>query len=263
MDSLKIFVCCHDRKSVDTALENIANSDNPKMYQPILCGDNNKFLKESKYREVLSDTTGDSISLYNKYFNELTGMYWLAKNLRNLPEYVGIAHYRRFPRIGREELAMLKRKRQVLVFDGMDGAYCDCMYNSWQNQNEASSGGSVKFIDELKIYKYMNRDIYPKNIYDLIIPYIKSGSKGVQYRYLAIMPRKMFKDMIEFYEPILETYMKVIDSEKYPGVNREFGYVLECLYSHFLNIYSNMFSMEVTRLGKDHVHFDKVTPKRK
>ena len=44
-----------------------------------------------------TDNTGVSISQYNPYLNEMTVLYWIAKNYSSLgnPDYVGLAHYRR------------------------------------------------------------------------------------------------------------------------------------------------------------------------
>lgn len=43
----------------------------------------------------IGDDTGDSISRWNPYFSELTGMYWVWKNFRTEGN-VGLCHYRRF-----------------------------------------------------------------------------------------------------------------------------------------------------------------------
>lgn len=43
----------------------------------------------------IGDDTGDSISKWNPYFSELTGMYWLWKNFR-MDGNIGLCHYRRF-----------------------------------------------------------------------------------------------------------------------------------------------------------------------
>ena len=44
----------------------------------------------------VGDYTGDHISEKNKSYCELTGMYWIWKNIRT-SDYVGICHYRRYP----------------------------------------------------------------------------------------------------------------------------------------------------------------------
>lgn len=41
------------------------------------------------------DDTGDNISALNKYYSELTGLYWAWKNVQNT-EYIGLCHYRRY-----------------------------------------------------------------------------------------------------------------------------------------------------------------------
>ncbi len=43
----------------------------------------------------LSDNTGDNISALNCYYSELTGLYWVWKNVKDL-DHVGVCHYRRY-----------------------------------------------------------------------------------------------------------------------------------------------------------------------
>ena len=50
--------------------------------------------KEANCQGLTGDNTGDNISSKNKYYSELTGLYWVWKNTQQ--EIVGSVHYRRF-----------------------------------------------------------------------------------------------------------------------------------------------------------------------
>ena len=63
----------------------------PEGYKVIGVG---KYGRENQ-NKVLSDSTKMNISQKNQNYCELTAIYWLWKNYE-LPEYVGICHYRRF-----------------------------------------------------------------------------------------------------------------------------------------------------------------------
>ena len=51
--------------------------------------------RPADYPFALTDEGGDSIAEKNKYYSELTGWYWLWKNLSNI-KVVGLCHYRRY-----------------------------------------------------------------------------------------------------------------------------------------------------------------------
>lgn len=63
----------------------------PKNYKIIGVGEYGKKNKKN----LLSDSNGDNISSKNANYCELTAIYWLWKNY-NLPDYIGICHYRRY-----------------------------------------------------------------------------------------------------------------------------------------------------------------------
>ncbi len=59
------------------------------LYIPLLVGCNGK----DNYGYI-SDDTGDNISYKNKYYSELTGLYWMCHN--SPYDIVGLVHYRRY-----------------------------------------------------------------------------------------------------------------------------------------------------------------------
>lgn len=59
------------------------------MYLPLHVGAEGKNLDLG----YVKDNTGDNISIKNKNYCELTGLYWAWKNLN--ADYIGLAHYRR------------------------------------------------------------------------------------------------------------------------------------------------------------------------
>ena len=64
--------------------------DLPSLYSPLMSGNalsNNKSLMQG-------DDSDNNISDRNKYYSELTGIYWIWKNMQH--EITGTCHYRRF-----------------------------------------------------------------------------------------------------------------------------------------------------------------------
>lgn len=62
-----------------------------KYHTPIHVGKSNNI---DKYICDIGDNTGENISKYNAYYRELTGIYWIWKNVNDI-KYVGTEHYRR------------------------------------------------------------------------------------------------------------------------------------------------------------------------
>ncbi len=77
--NIKILVATHKKYDMP----------NDNCYFPIQVGKEGKKLSLD-YQE---DNTGDNISYKNKYYCELTGLYWGWKNSNS--DYIGLAHYRR------------------------------------------------------------------------------------------------------------------------------------------------------------------------
>ena len=82
MQDLKILVC-HYKESF------LIPEDN--CYFNIQCGKEDTGIDLN----IVGDNTCDNISIKNKYWSEITGLYWELKNLEQV-SYVGLCSYRRF-----------------------------------------------------------------------------------------------------------------------------------------------------------------------
>ena len=75
---IKIFALTHKKFEVPQ----------DKMYQPLQVG------REEKRILVTSVTTRETHSAENCYYSELTGLYWIWKNVHTY-KYVGTCHYKK------------------------------------------------------------------------------------------------------------------------------------------------------------------------
>lgn len=103
MKDIKIIVATH--KKYQMPEEDI--------YLPIQVGSEGK-----EKLDYIQDNTGVNISNKNPYFCELTGLYWVWKNLE--ADYIGLVHYRRYftkkiilPRNENKKFSMILTREQL------------------------------------------------------------------------------------------------------------------------------------------------------
>lgn len=95
LDTKIKILCCY-------YIDNIFVPSND-IYYPIQCGKNSNDIDLG----IIGDNTGDNISDRNRYYSEITGLYWAWKNLKNI-EYIGLCSYRRFFNYKRHAFSVVK-----------------------------------------------------------------------------------------------------------------------------------------------------------
>ncbi len=134
------------------------------LYVPVMVGNASGTVQT----EMTSDDTGDSISEKNKYFSELTGIYWVWKNTRQ--DITGCCHYRRYFIADEEEPFDLKIKRAFYYFLGLYKKRYGLIYTS--NLRRFSR----KILREDKIFKILET-------YDVILPQKRKLKYTVEEHY--------------------------------------------------------------------------------
>ncbi|RGN01210.1 DUF4422 domain-containing protein [Fusobacterium mortiferum] len=86
-EELKIFICTHKKYNILST----------KYCTPLFLGES--FKEEMGYYR---DSTGNNISLKNKNYSELTGLYWIWKNTDY--RYIGLFHYRRYLKLRKRNI---------------------------------------------------------------------------------------------------------------------------------------------------------------
>lgn len=167
------------------------------------------------------DDTGDNISEKNCYYGELTGVYWVWKNIRT-SDYVGICHYRRYfcteeGRIFNEKdyLSVLKdhdiivSKKLKLSFSYFDGYASD--YN----------------IFDLVTTGEVIRQMYPE-YYDTFEKLVHGN--GTYFGNMMVTDKRLYDEYAEWLFSIFAEVEKKIDPSGYDDYHkRVFGFISEFL----------------------------------
>lgn len=167
------------------------------------------------------DHTGDNISAKNCYYGELTGVYWVWKNVRTT-DYVGISHYRRYfcteeGRIFNEKdyLSILKdydiivSKKLKLNFSYFDG------YTNNYNIFDLITTGEVI------------REKYPE-YYDNFERLVHEN--GTYFGNMMVSDKKLYDEYSEWLFSIFEEVEKRIDASTYDDYHkRVYGFISEFL----------------------------------
>ena len=169
------------------------------------------------------DDEGDNISTKNANYCELTGVYWIWKNLKD--SYVGIIHYRRRFTNHLRDLTVVSEKDILKILDkhdiilpfmrtldmGVEAQYCE-------------ESGYKKDLD--KVREIINQK-YPKYIdtYDEVM-----GGNTVYFGNMMICKKDIYDKYCTWLFDILFELEKYIDLEGYTDYQKRiYGFISERL----------------------------------
>lgn len=210
---------------------------------------------------LIGDDTGDNISSKNKYYSELTGMYWAWKN--NSADIWGTCHYRRFFTTHQEPLSCrIKRFGYYLVGIGRKrhGLIYTSNYDYWKNkvicQEEVVQlfqsydavlpvSRKLKYTVEEHYKRYHNADdlLVLREILSIHFPdYLESFDNILQQNRLYannmfILRNQMFNELNNWLFKILHEFETKVYLRDYKGYQeRIFGFLSErlitCWFMH-------------------------------
>lgn len=167
------------------------------------------------------DNTGDNISEKNCYYGELTGVYWVWKNVKT-KDYVGVCHYRRYfcteeGRIFNEKdyLSILKdydmivSKKLKLNFSYFDG------YASDYNIFDLITTGEVIKRRYPEYYESFERLVH---------------ENGTYFANMLVTSKELYDEYCKWLFSIFDEAEKLIDASGYDDYHkRVFGFISEFL----------------------------------
>lgn len=175
----------------------------------------------------LGDDTGDSISEKNCYYGELTGVYWVWKNVMDA-DIIGICHYRRFFLDQDRKIMNQKQYNEILKkYDVMVSNRVEADKSYIEYYGEAHNAKDLLMVGEVIKEKYP--DYYQ---------YYEQAIQGNVYYYgnLMVTSRGIFQKYAKWLFDILFEVEKRIDISEYDLYNqRVFGFLSEQMLKIWLD----------------------------
>lgn len=167
------------------------------------------------------DDTGESISQWNKYYGELTGVYWVWKNVQDA-DVIGICHYRRYFLNKDRQILNRQNYEEILKdYDIITSNMCRSGKSCQQNYAEAHN------IKDLLATGDVIKEKYPE-----YFPYFEAvlSGDGSYYGNLMVTSKKLFGAYAEWLFNIFYEVEQRIDVSTYDLYHqRVFGFISEIL----------------------------------
>ena len=209
-DTIAIFVATHVH----------FDPPNNPIYIPLHVGKNGK--QDLGY---IGYDTGDNISDLNPYFAEITGLYWIWKNIRGI-DYAGLCHYRRyFINKERRELSKTEYLDILKEYDAIVPKHAECEINYRDHYGRAHN------IHDLDAIGHAICKLFP----EYMPAYEKAMSERVFFGgNLFVTSLDHLKEYAEWLFTILSEAGEEIDISSYDGYQiRVYGFLSEQMFYVF------------------------------
>jgi len=245
------------------------------IYTPVWAGKNKKPDNEG----FVGDDTGENISNKNKYYSELTGLYWVWRNTRS--DIVGSCHYRRYFTLANEPF--FYRLKRLLYFSiGLWKKRFGLIYTQNKNYWEQKIISENEIVDLFENYqailpqhrklKYSVEEHYRRyhNIEDLnriekiletqypsYLDTYKLVLKGKQLfaNNMFVLKWETFDKLMEWLFSILFRFEDEINLKEFSGYQeRIFGFLSERLITIWI-VHNNLIYKELPL-----IYFKKLKP---
>lgn len=205
------------------------------------------------------DNTGNNISTLNPYFCELTGMYWMWKNLK--ADYLGLAHYRRhfcfrkkhgensedskWKSVLTSKEAQLLCKRNDVIVPEKRHYVIETLESHYEHTH---------YKEHLEKSRQIIRGRYPQYLesYDRVL----KQKSGYMFN-MFIMRADLVDEYCTFLFDILFELDKQVDTSEYSAFQARYpGRVGEILFNVWLDKRSKEKALKVKEIS--HIHMEKI-----
>lgn len=237
----------------------------PSNYVNIWAGKNLQAVKEG----FQGDDVGDSISSKNRYYSELTGIYWMWKNTHQ--DYVGSCHYRRFFTVQPEPPGYrikrwfyypirMYRKRYGLIYTQNHVRFTSRILQT--DDAIRILGDYDAILPQRRKMRYTVREHYKRYHNEQDLEVVKGILKEKYPEYLPsfqrvldgnrlysnnmfVLPDHLFQEFMEWWFGILFEFEKQIDLSKYTGYQQR---IMGFMGERLLNVWFEHKNLKVKEL---------------
>lgn len=250
--SLKILVCHYKEVYIQAA---------DPAYLDIQCGKDETGLN----LDMQGDNTGINISARNRYWSEITGLYWAWKNMEPV-DYVGLCSYRRFfnfnhstgspVRIIPRSSALEVRNIDLSIVPKLMRKYDVIVPKPYTYAYSIRRVCSMNYVDrDFDLLEQIVHDLSPE--YSVAYKKVFYDSNKMIGHNMFILSWDRFQEYCSWVFGILFQLEKMIDPMNYPIRKvRVFGYMHEILLGVFIEHHNlRCYYSQLTWISNNHEKF--------